>query len=164
LHIHDADFLLYLTGKKPISVFSKGRSNPEQGIVHVFTMYKFPDDVIAFAEGGWDMPATYPFVMAYTAQFEKAVLEFNSRANPTLTVYYADGRIIRPQMERKSAGTTEGNISDLGGYFFGLNHFIEYVIANKPFNVTTPQDALMSLELVLKEKESLETGKEVPVG
>ena len=159
LHIHDVDYLLYLIGKKPLSLYSRGTFSQEEGYTHVFTTYNFPDGITAFAEGAWDMTSNFPFEMKFIAQFEKAVVDFDSTSNPTLTVCYADGRIDRPQMERKTSQVSGGNISDLGGYFFELNYFIDHVVANKEFQVITPEDAVESLSVVLKEKESLDSGK-----
>lgn len=159
LHIHDVDYILYLLGKKPVSLYSKGTFSPEEGYTHVFTTYNFQDGVTAFAEGGWDMTSNFPFEMKFIAQFEKAIVDFDSTSNPTLTVYYADGRIDRPQLERKTSQVSGGNISDLGGYFFELNYFIDHVVHNKEFQVITPEDAVQSLDVVIKEFESLETGK-----
>ncbi|MCM8759666.1 MAG: Gfo/Idh/MocA family oxidoreductase [Candidatus Omnitrophica bacterium] len=163
LHIHDVDYILYLCGKKPNSLYSRGTFSQEEGYTHVFTTYNFDDGVTAFAEGGWDMTSNFPFEMKFIAQFEKAVVDFDSTSNPTLTVYYADGRIDRPILERKTSQVTEGNISDLGGYFFELNYFIDHVVHNKEFQVITPEDAVNSLEIVLKELESLQTGKIVSI-
>ncbi|MCX7705909.1 MAG: Gfo/Idh/MocA family oxidoreductase [bacterium] len=163
LHIHDVDYILYLCGQKPISLYSRGTFSSEEGYIHVFTTYNFPDGMTAFAEGGWDMTSNFPFEMKFIAQFEKAVVDFDSASSPTLTVYYADGRIDRPQLERKTSQVSGGNISDLGGYFFELNYFIDHVVHNKEFQVITPEDAVNSLKIVLKELESLETGKIVSI-
>ncbi|MCM8764162.1 MAG: Gfo/Idh/MocA family oxidoreductase [Candidatus Omnitrophica bacterium] len=159
LHIHDVDFILYLLGRNPVSLYSRGTFSSEEGYTHVFTTYNFSDGITAFAEGGWDMTSNFPFEMKFIAQFEKAVIDFDSTSDPTLTVYYADGRIEKPQLERKTAQVSEGNISDLGGYFFELNYFIDHVVHNKEFLVITPEDAVNSLAIVLKELESLKTGK-----
>ncbi|HOL66871.1 MAG TPA: Gfo/Idh/MocA family oxidoreductase, partial [bacterium] len=55
LHIHDTDFLLYLTGCRPEKISSHGRA--ENGAYsHIFTHFVFPGGVIAQVEGGWDLP------------------------------------------------------------------------------------------------------------
>ncbi|MCM8814890.1 MAG: Gfo/Idh/MocA family oxidoreductase [Candidatus Omnitrophica bacterium] len=159
LHIHDVDFILYLLGQNPVSLYSVGTFSQEEGYTHVFTTYNFPGGITAFAEGGWDMTSNFPFEMKFIAQFEKAVVDFDSTSTPTLTVYYADGRVERPQIERKTSQVSEGNISDLGGYYFEINYFIDHVVHNKEFQIITPEDAVNSLAVVLKELESLKTGK-----
>lgn len=158
LHIHDVDYLLYLLGKKPESLFSRGRKINDT-YEHVYTTYKFPEGVLAFAEGGWDFTANYPFMMAYTAVFEKAIVEFNSRNKPTLNVYHADGKIEQPTFTASQAQLAVGNVADLGGYYFELRYFIEHLIYNKAFQVTTPEESRQSLEIVLKEKESADSNQ-----
>jgi len=160
LHIHDTDFLLYLTGCKPEKITSSGRKD-NGAYTHIFTTFVFPQNLVCQTEGGWDLPANFPFVMAYTAVFDKAVVEFNSRNSPSLTVYEASGKIERPIFETKKANGTEGNISDLGGYYFELRYFIEHVVHNKPFGVITPEQARDSLEIVLLEKKSADTGQSI---
>ncbi|MCM8757161.1 MAG: Gfo/Idh/MocA family oxidoreductase, partial [Candidatus Omnitrophica bacterium] len=144
LHIHDTDFLLYLTGQKPEKLTSYGKLE-EGGYTHIYTTFSFPQGIIGQVEGGWDLPANYPFLMAFTAIFERAVIEFNSRNKPTLVVYEANGRIERPEFAPKQVAGVEGNISDLGGYYYELRYFIEHVIHNKPFGVITPEQARDSL-------------------
>jgi len=163
LHIHDVDFILYLLGQKPVSLYSRGTYSEEQGYTHVLTTYNFPDGVTAFAEGAWDMTSNFPFEMRFIAQFEKVIADFDSTSNPSLVIYYADGRIDKPHMERKVLQNTSGNISDLGGYFFELNYFIDHVVHNKEFQVINPEDAVQSLEMILKEKESLEKGEIITI-
>lgn len=159
LHIHDTDFLLHLLGSKPHKIYSRGRK--EEGVyVHILTTFAFPG-VLAVAEGGWDFPPNFPFLMAYTAKFEKATVEFNSRNSPSLAVYEAGGKIDRPTFETMKAQDTGGNISDLGGYYYELRYFIEHVTHNKPFGVITPEQARDSLAIVLKEQESADTGREL---
>ena len=95
-------------------------------------------------------------------KLEKAVVEFNSRSTPTLTVYEAGGNLVRPTFEtQKAEGAGEGNIGDLGGYYQEIRYFIEHVTNNKQFGIVTPEDARDSLALVLKEKESADTGAEI---
>ncbi|HDN97871.1 MAG: hypothetical protein DRP67_02000 [Candidatus Omnitrophota bacterium] len=161
LHIHDTDFVLYLTGKKPSKIYSKGEKKGNT-FVHISTIFEFPDGLIATCEGGWDFPPNYPFVMSYIAKFEKAVVEFNSRNSPTVVVYESSGKIERPSFEpKKLEGVMEGNISELGGYYYELRYFIEHVVHNKPFGVVTPEQARDSLDIVLKEKKSAEEGIEI---
>lgn len=160
LHIHDTDFLLYLIGEKPEKIYSKIIKNYSND-AHVFTSFTFKNGLIASVEGGWDFPPKFPFEMSYIAKFEKATVEFNSRNNPSLVVYEANGNVERPTFEKVKAEGVEGNIEDLGGYFYEIRYFVDHVIHNKPFQVVTPEDARDSLELILKEKESAEKGQEI---
>ncbi len=160
LHIHDTDFLLYLTGQKPVRLCSYGTK--EGGVYsHINTAFEFPDGLKATAEGGWNFTPNYPFMMAYTAIFEKAIVELNTRYTPSMVVYEAGGKVDRPTFQTIKVEGSEGNISDLGGYYFELRYFIEHVTHNKPFGVITPEQARDSLDIVLKEQESADTGKEI---
>jgi predicted dehydrogenase len=160
IHIHDIDFLLYLTGKKPEKVYTAGKKT-DNIYEHIYTTYKFSDGIIANAECGWDLPRNYPSLTSFTGIFEKAVVEYNSRNKPSLIIYYADGKTDRPLIETKTIQTPEGNTINLGGYFYKLRYLIEHTIANKPFQVVNSNNILTSLQIVSKEKESLETDKEV---
>ncbi|MCD6407580.1 Gfo/Idh/MocA family oxidoreductase [bacterium] len=160
LHIHDTDFLLYLLGKNPEKIYSKVVKREDGLYSHIFTTFTF-ENLIAFAEGGWDFPSNFPFEMSFIAKFEKAVVEFNSRNTPSLVVYESSGKVEKPTFEAIKIEGLEGNIEDLGGYFYELRYFVDHVIHNKAFTVVTPEQARNSLAIVLKEKESADTGKEI---
>ncbi len=160
LHIHDTDFIRYLIGQNPEKIYSRV-VNDDIRNSHVYTTFVFKKDITVTAEGGWSYPASFPFEMSYIARFEKAVIEFNSRSSPSLVVYESSGKVDRPVFEKIKAEGTDGNISDLGGYFFELRYFIDHVSHNKPFNIVTPEEARDSLAVVLKERESAEKGVEI---
>lgn len=158
LHIHDTDYLLYLLGR-PESVFSRGTKN-KFGWVHVWTTYNYKH-VTAVAEGGWDLPAKFPFNMAFRATFEKGVVEFGLQPQ-SKTVFYQGDResmpidVPQPKVSNVSAG---GNISSLGGYFNEIQYFIECISKGEYPAIVTPQDARTSLQIILAEQKSAETGK-----
>ena len=162
LHIHDTDYILYLLGK-PISVFSRGRKD-EKGWVHIFTGFKYASNIAVAALGGWDLPASFPFNMAFLAAFERGVVEMDLGKTPTLTVYEADKEepyalpLPKPEVEAVESG---GNISELGGYFSEIQYFTDCILAGEKPTIVTPQTSRDSLETVLAEIESVETGKEV---
>lgn len=160
LHIHDTDFLLYLFGKKPEKVYSKVYKKGSLDS-HIFSTFTFSDGVIATAEGGWDFPQSFPFEMSYIVKFEKAIIEFNSRSSPALVVYESSGKIEKPVFESVRVEGGEGNIADMGGYYYELRYFIEHVTHNKSFGVITPEQARDSLDVVLKERESADIGTEI---
>ncbi len=164
LHIHDTDYLLYLLGK-PLSLICCVSSHCLP-YGHVFTTFTFSDNVIAFAEGGWDMPENFPFTMAYTALFEKGAVEFNSRAEKTLTIYKSGQKVDYPPVQQQlfPAADAEGNIAQLGGYFSEIKYFIDCVENDQEPVQASARAARDSLELVLAEKESAETGKIIKIG
>jgi predicted dehydrogenase len=159
LHIHDTDFVHHLLGP-PRAVHSVGRQ--QQGAwTRVFTHYLF-DSVAVTAEGAWDMPPNWGFQMAFQAVFENAVIEYDSRATPTLYLTLGDGPrapmpFAKPQLE--ASGPSTGNLSDLGGYFNELRYFCECLGAQRKPAIATGEQALESLRTAMAEIESLETGR-----
>jgi len=163
LHIHDTDYLLYLLGK-PVSLTSRVPSGKLK-YTHVFTTFVFPDRVMAFAEGGWDMPDNFPFTMAYTALFEKGAVEFNSRDEKTLAIYRRGKEVeypsIKSELETKASG--DGNIADLGGYFSEIKYFIDCLEKNEEPIKASAQSATDSLEVILSEVKSANSGTVVKI-
>jgi len=163
LHIHDTDYLLYLLGK-PLSLVSRVSSSRLK-YAHVFTTFIFPHNVIAFTEGGWDMPDNFPFTMAYTALFEKGAVEFNSRNEKTLAIYRPGKEIEYPTVKRelKAKANGGGNIADLGGYFSEMKYFINCLENNEEPGEASAQSARDSLEIVLSEMKSADSGKIIEI-
>jgi len=161
LHIHDTDFVHHLLGK-PKAVTSVGTRDPS-GWSHLFTQYHF-DDIAVAAEGGWNYPSQWGFRMAFEAVFERSVVEFDSSANPTLTI--VEGRKPRrplpfqsPKVGSSKSGT--GNISSLGGYFNELKYFVDCLEKGRPPEISTPEQAAESVRTVLAEIKSAATGRTV---
>jgi predicted dehydrogenase len=161
LHIHDTDYLLYLLGK-PQSVSSAGRRE-KRGWSHVYSVFRYKNNVSAFIEGGWDYPENFPFQMAYRARFEKAAVVFNSTATPSVSVYQVGKKTRYPKIKAPDVGKLDagGNISVLGGYYNEIRYFIDCLKKNKAPKIVTPEDARDSLALVLQEIKSLNSNKEV---
>lgn len=161
LHIHDTDYLLYLLGE-PQSVSSAGRRE-NKGWSHVYSVFRYKNNLSAFIEGGWDYPENFPFQMAYRARFEKAVVVFNSTATPSVSIYQKGKKVQYPKIKGPNVGKLDagGNISALGGYYNEIRYFIDCLKKNKKPQIVTPEDARNSLALVLKEIESLDENKEV---
>jgi predicted dehydrogenase len=84
LHVHDADFALSLFGK-PVSVSSVGDAH------HIATQMHYPGGPAVATEGGWLNDRSFPFRMAYTVEFERAVVAFDSSRDPVMTLH-ADAR------------------------------------------------------------------------
>ncbi len=159
LHIHDADYLLFLLGK-PESVYTWGRK-VAGGYYHVLTSYQYPKLMVT-AEGGWDFPDTFPFRMSFVANFEKGTVEYNSLSPKPFAIYTA-GKSEFPQLEVvvPQGVAAGGNISTLVGYYQELKYFVDCVRDRREPTVVTPEDAKNSLALVYKELESAEKGKEI---
>jgi len=162
LHIHDTDYILHLLGK-PTSIFSSG-IKIKGGYSHIFTTFKYPEGVTIFTEGGWDFINNFPFTMAFTALFEKGIVEFNTRYEKPFVIY-KEGKIDYPILGEDIPRVTDssGNISELGGYYNEIKYFVECVRKKKKPEIVTPEDARDSLDLVLKEMQSADKGEKICV-
>jgi hypothetical protein len=55
----------------------------------IATQYHF-EDVVVTAEAAWNYPPKWGFQMRFAAVFERAVLDFDSRITPSLTLTVGD--------------------------------------------------------------------------
>ena len=144
LHIHDADFLLHLLGA-PEAVFSQGLRD-ETGWSSISTQYLY-DGRIVTADGAWNYPANWGFQMRYTAVFERAVLDFDSRSALTLAAGKAEPIVL--------------SMPPHDGYYHELAYFIGCLERGEPVSISTGEQASASLDLVLAEIQSAATGKQI---
>ena len=157
LHIHDADFIMSVLGM-PSAVFSRAGHLPPDGprVDHVITHYLYdsvgqvgnlsPRDAVVVAEGGWAMPPSYPFEMAFEALGEKGCLRFSTARTPALTFLPAQGEPSTPSCR----ATT--------GYVQELEYFARCIATSTPPQRVTGWEAREAVRLVLAERESAETG------
>lgn len=144
MHIHDTDFALYLFGK-PDEVDSFG-TDDGRGIGQIFTTMRF-GDVIVHSEGGWNLPKKTPFKMSFRAIFERGVVMMDGGP---MTVIEQGKDPETPKFAKMSV-QGGGNISDLGGYYVELDYFVNCVLDNKPFEISTAESSRDSLKMVLSE-------------
>ena len=144
MHIHDTDFAMYLFGK-PDQVESFG-TDDGRGIGQIFTTMRFKDS-IAHLEGGRNLPHGTPFKMSFRAIFEKGAAFMDGGP---MTVIEQGKEPETPKFARMSVAGG-GNISDLGGYYVELDHFVDHVLDDKPFHISTPESSRDSLKLALEE-------------
>lgn len=162
LHIHDTDFVLALLGK-PTAVSSRATFDAS-GPSHIFTSYDFSDTVV-HAEGGWNYPDTWGFQMAFQAVFEQAVIDYDSNTSPSLSIT-VPGKPKEALPFVKTGGSSsvsEGNISDLGGYYNEIAYFIARLEKGLPIEDATATQAALSVRVTLAEIESARTGKPVRI-
>lgn len=161
LHIHDTDFVHHLVGK-PRAVTSVGTKDAT-GWSHIFTTYHF-DHVAVTAEGGWNYPEQWGFQMSFEAIFEHAVIDFDSRATPTLMMAQRSGPRKPMAYDSPRVGDAKGsggNISSLGGYFNELRYFIDCIERGKEPDLATPAQGAESVQTVLAEIKSAATGRTI---
>lgn len=148
LHIHDADFVLYLLGR-PKGVSSLGVPCGTGAFDYLANQYDYgKKGPIVSSEGGWIAAAALPFEQSYEAYFEKGTLVFNS-SNCPLTLYGADGKTSQPRLP-----VEDGFIAEWKAILKPLREGVQ------PTELLG-SSARESLALVLAEQESARTGKKV---
>lgn len=154
LHIHDTDFALSLLGE-PKGVQSRVVRD-YSGPVHVFSQLDYGDTTVV-TEGGWDFPPAWGFQMGFQANYENAVIDFDSSNGKGLIICESAGEsrpmaVTRPNTGRSASG--EGNLSDLGGYFNQLQYFTKCLQEGKAPEMATLVQARDSLRVTLQEIEN----------
>jgi len=152
LHIHDADFVLFLFGL-PQQVFTTGwidrnRNTPE----YFVTQYLFADKEVTVTSVGGDaaMPK-WVFEHGYDAFFERATVEFNSRWGKPPLLFTEDGKQKEVKLKPVDAFVAE------------LQYAVDCVRKNEAPTLISGESARNALMLCLKEAESLQKGKPVKV-
>ncbi|MEW5867603.1 MAG: hypothetical protein AB1774_12230, partial [Bacillota bacterium] len=95
---------------RPKAVVAKGARSASGSWDHVFTTLDYGDGLVAFAEGTFLVPSSFPFTMTFRAICENGTVEFMFRAgvniearqeaeNP-VTVYRKDGSLVHPEVSK----------------------------------------------------------------
>jgi predicted dehydrogenase len=142
LHVHDADFALALFGRAA-SVSSIGDAH------HIATQMRYPDGPAVATEGGWLNDRSFPFRMAYTVEFERGVVAFDSSRDPAMTIH-ADGH------------ATPVTLPTLSGYDMQARAMVAGA-AGLPADLPTLDDALAVTRLIEAERQSASTGLPVTI-
>jgi len=143
--IHDTDFALYLLGQ-PDTISSWGTVD-QRGVSQIFSTLTW-GRTIAHLQGGWNLPSTAPFRMAFRAIFERGLANFDAGV---LTIYDDGKGPVVPEVRRMASSAQGGNLSDLGGYFFELEYFVDSLAKGRPVDRIPPASSRQSLEVVLEE-------------
>ena len=160
LHIHDTDFLLSLLGQ-PKTVTSQGIRD-ETGWSSISTQYEY-ELLSVTAHGAWNYPKKWGFQMRFQAVFERAALDYDSRAEPTLILTAGDSApsaVVLPLPTGRTQADVE-KISKLGGYYHELAYFLRCLGRGEPVTISTGEQASASLDLVLAEIDSATLGKRI---
>lgn len=150
LHIHDSDFVQHLFGM-PGAVFTQAAKGPSGGFDYVATQYIYSDEKIVIAEGGFVTTPSFGFEMSFNIILEKATIVFDCTRKPQFRLCPIKGDSFTPEVE---AGD---------GYSLEIAHFVKTVNGQKVPEIITPAQSLNSIKLVLAEKKSAQTGKEVAI-
>lgn len=152
LHIHDVDFVLSLFGE-PKALYSVKNTLGEANS-YINTLMQFEDFAVG-VEGTWALPESHPFQASFRVVFEKAAVENDGG---TFMLYTAEGaeQIVTERKELAASGGTQGNISDLGGYYNELLYFTQQAVRQKPIAQASLADAAASLRFLLEKELSFQ--------
>jgi predicted dehydrogenase len=145
LHIHDADFIQYLFGL-PESVASVGVIRKGGVVEHIDTHYRFKGKHQVTASGGWLSQQGCPFEHGYDIFFEKATLKFNSSWGQPPVLLTQDGKTRHPRLSAKD------------GFVAELQEAVDAVKAGTDSKILAGQSARDSLNMCLREIESVKKG------
>lgn len=150
LHIHDVDFILSTFGL-PTAVSSQAANRVSCGepVDHVFTQYFYPGGFVCTAEGGWGMPPSVPFEMAFQVLGEKGLVEFSTSKSPSLAFYPAEGEVTYPE------------VSEETGYQREFAYFMECLETGQAPVRVAPESARDSVAVVQAERRSATSGERV---
>jgi predicted dehydrogenase len=145
LHVHDADFALSLFGP-PHAVHSVGDDH------HIATQMIYQGGPAVQTEGGWLNDRSFPFRMAFTVEFERAVVAFDSSRDPVMTVH-------------AGGGASPFGLPEMTGYDAQARAMVDAVVTGAGRDrLPTLADALAVTELIEAEQRSAATGQTVRVG
>jgi len=146
---HDIDFVRMILGEP--KDFDAVCTDYGGRMEHLFAVLDFGDGKTADLEIGWDFPLNYPFMMGFRVVFEKGAMEFNSRMQPTLSVYKADGTKETPELalpQIPDAGTV-GNVPLIAPYYSELKYFVDCLETGQKPDRVPLIESRKSLELDL---------------
>lgn len=150
LHIHDSDFVQYVFGM-PKAVYTRCTNGPSGDYDHVVTQYLYDDNCVITAEGGWIMTPSFGFEMSFNIILEKGTIVFDCTREPTFKVCLVSDEAFMPEVEQGD------------GYSLEIAHFVKAVSGQRVPEITTPAQSLNSIKLILAEKQSAQSGKEVAI-
>ena len=89
------------------------------------------------------------------------VIEYNSKTQPLIIYKEKNSELLNITKDKINSINTDGNISEIRGYYNEAKYWIECLQNNRYPERVTPEDAKESLEIVLQEIKSGEIGKEI---
>ncbi len=149
LHVHDTDYVNFLFGQ-PLAVSSIGSvgGTTTAGVDHVVTNYYYPPGAVEAVTtiGAWHQHKTWPFVMAYTAVFERGTLDFDINRPQPLMLYTDES-------------AEEIKVAATDGWFEELRYMIDCVAkCEQPLRNMIASTAV-TMAMVQAEERSVASGK-----
>jgi predicted dehydrogenase len=146
LHVHDTDFVQFCFGK-PTAVYSRGYTKHTGATDHVVTQYEVPGGAIVHAEGSWAMAPGFGFSMSYTANLERATVDYDMARGPEALKVFEDGK--------SRVVTCEGP----DGYVREVEHVLAQIQAGARAAMIGPEEGLQAVQICEAEERSVRSGR-----
>lgn len=151
LHVHDADYLVFLLGK-PAAVTAQASTRPgTESIDRVHSLWHYPGGPVVYVEGFWDMPEGFGFNMGMSVLFEKAAVVWDLCTGKPMTVF------------RNGQAPETPELGPNDGYFSEIAYFLDCVAAGRSPTTSTPRESRDAVMIALAEKQSALAGKTMPI-
>ncbi len=149
LHIHDTDYVQYLFGM-PTAVASFGANDGGKSI-HIVTQYLYDDKKSVTAEGSWAMTPSFGFKMSFNIVLEKASIVYDCTNEPALRVCPLEADEFTPQL------------IGADGYSLEIEHFAQLIAGKNPKPVTTLEQSMNSVRIIMAEKKTIAEEKKINI-
>jgi len=103
------------------------------------------------AKGGFVKSPDFKFEMSFVISLDKATILYDCRDTPSLQLYPAKGGCVMPKVEPGDGWSRE------------IEHFVKRITGQKTPKIISPVDSLNAVKIVLAEKQSAKTKREVAV-
>ena len=150
LHIHDVDSAAWIFGP-PRALTAFGRIGPSGCNDQVEAVWHYGDDRLVLLEGTWFKAAPSGFEMSFEVAMEGAMATYNSSRKPDLQVHVAGQEMIAPQ------------VSAQDGYFREIEYFVRAILEGRPIERATAESSRLTIALIEKEIQSIESRSTIPV-
>jgi predicted dehydrogenase len=163
LHIHDADFLLFVLGR-PQRVVCSGRS-ADGHVIYISSQYDYGEDgpIVSCQSGAAAMPGR-PFKHAYEACFERGTLSFSGatqRGACDAAAEQSESHVLRVYDD--AGGVTYPQTDGADGFVLQLQHVAQCAAEDRPSPIIDGRFGRDALKLVKLEGESLRRGESLEV-
>ena len=145
LHVHDVDLVNWIFGK-PIKVSSIA-THDRTKFDSISTRYFYDGGLCITADCDWGFSDSFGFRRGYVANFEKGALEMKDSGEV----------VISPQNDE--AYTVPLDVID--PYVAEMKDFIDAIENDREIEILAPQSTKQTLDIVLAEIKSAETGSDV---
>jgi len=150
LHIHDVDTAAWLFGP-PRALTAFGRIGPTGCHDQVVSIWHYDDDRLVVLEGTWLRAAPGAFAASFEVAMEGATVTCDTTRTPSLQLHVPGQESEAPELSSQE------------GYFREIDYFVRAIVENRPIERATPESSRLSVALVEREVESIESRRTVEI-